>query len=165
MNNYPSMSSNSGDYSLISSRLDHSANMIKNRPKPKFSNLPTNLKDTLPKNWITDVDNYTLIYIVNLPFISRVDKIAPESESNDGLLWLLILRDAKMSKSKLIKFLTSLSKGNHINIPGIELIPIHAFRIEPLCKDGVLTVDGETVDFESIQGHIMPSATYFMVKN
>ena len=39
----------------------------------------------------------------------------------------------------------------HIYLPGVEMIPVRAFRITPLEDRGLMTVDGELVRTETIQ--------------
>lgn len=40
---------------------------------------------------------------------------------------------------------------------GVELFPVTAFRLEPLCSKSYITIDGEVVKHETIQTEIMPS--------
>ena len=47
--------------------------------------------------------------------------------------------------------------GSHINIPGVEMIPVEAFRVEPSGKTGYLTVDGEVIPWGPLQAQVLPS--------
>lgn len=57
----------------------------------------------------------------------------------------------------LYQFLLGLSSGTHLNSPMAEMIPVTAFRLEPLSAGGYLTVDGEVVDYGPLQAEVMPS--------
>ncbi len=41
-------------------------------------------------------------------------------------------------------------------MPGVEVFPVSAFRLEPRTKRGNLTVDGEQLPYDSIQAQVMP---------
>ena len=55
-----------------------------------------------------------------------------------------------------------MKKGKHVGIPGIDIIPVNAVRIEPLENDkdskGMMTVDGELIESGPLQCHIMQNA-------
>jgi diacylglycerol kinase family enzyme len=58
--------------------------------------------------------------------------------------------------------------GKHVNIPGIEIIPVRAIRLEPLDNPtqgaGIMTMDGEMIPTGMVQAHILPSAAKVFVK-
>lgn len=45
--------------------------------------------------------------------------------------------------------------GSHLNLPGVEYIPVEALRIEPLCPKGFMTVDGEVVPWGPLQCEVL----------
>jgi len=52
----------------------------------------------------------------------------------------------------------SFDSGGHVDLPGVEMIPVKAFRIEPEPNDrGHMTLDGEEVEYGPIQAEILPS--------
>ena len=74
-----------------------------------------------------------------------------------------------ISKKNLLQLLIEMEKGTHLNIPGVEIIPIRAFRLDPLGGSstqggGIMTLDGELIPTGLLQGHIMPSAAKLFVK-
>ena len=55
--------------------------------------------------------------------------------------------------------------GNHVKIPGIDIIPVKAFRMVPTDNDsGFLTMDGESIPVGPIQAQIVPSMLNLFVK-
>ena len=60
-------------------------------------------------------------------------------------------------RASLLSALLSLEKGEMAESSGVELFPVTAFRLEPLCKKGHITVDGEVIDYETVQAEILPS--------
>ena len=45
----------------------------------------------------------------------------------------------------------------HIFLPGVEMIPVRAFRITPLEERGTMTVDGELVERGVMQAAVLPA--------
>ena len=79
-------------------------------------------------------------------------------------MYLLIIRK-EATKSNLVKFFNGLEEGNHIHIPGVEIIPVRAARILPSNPDiGTLTIDGECIPVGPIQAQILPSMANLYVK-
>lgn len=62
------------------------------------------------------------------------------------------------------QFLLGLSSGTHVMCAGVDMIPVKAFRIEPMeGTNGHITVDGEEVDYGPLQAEIFPSLATVMV--
>jgi hypothetical protein len=57
-----------------------------------------------------------------------------------------------------------MEKGQHIHIPGVEIIPVTAFRLIPGDQTGFLTVDGENIPVGPIQAQTMPSMVNLFIK-
>lgn len=50
-----------------------------------------------------------------------------------------------------------MQSGKHLKVPYVEMIPVRAFRLEPLCEGSHLVVDGEILeDSPIIQAEIFP---------
>ena len=50
-----------------------------------------------------------------------------------------------------------MSTGAHLKYPNVEMIPVLAFRLEPMCKGSHIVVDGEVLEHSSIiQAEIFP---------
>ncbi|KAG8190083.1 hypothetical protein JTE90_023055 [Oedothorax gibbosus] len=58
---------------------------------------------------------------------------------------------SEVSRAEVIYFLTCIQTGDHVHIPYVEVIPVHAFRSEPASPDNYLTVDGEAIQCCAIQ--------------
>ena len=76
----------------------------------------------------------------------------------------LILIRKGVSKSTLFKMFFESQKGNHVNYPGIEVIPVTAFRMVPSENSGFLTMDGESIPVGPIQAQVLPSSLNLYVK-
>ncbi|XP_037804984.1 sphingosine kinase 1-like [Penaeus monodon] len=117
-----------------------------NRLLPEFS-------ETLPHDWETIEDNFTVVYACYQSHISSDATLAPNATPNDGIIWLLLVR-GNATKANVLKFLLGLD-GSHLNIPGVELIPVDAMRVIPRTAKGTLTVDGEVIPWGPIQANML----------
>ena len=111
--------------------------------------------------WVTEKGTYLGAVVTNVPYLGEDFFIAPHTQINDNQLCLIIFR-GYMTRGNLLKTLIKIEKGEHAGIPGIDIIPVNAVRIEPLENDkdskGVMTVDGELIESGPIQCHIMQNA-------
>ena len=54
--------------------------------------------------------------------------------------------------------------SGHIGKTGVEIIPVRAFRIDPIGRTrGYMTIDAESVEFGPSQGQILPGKGRLMV--
>uniref|UniRef100_A0A182NM59 YegS/DAGK C-terminal domain-containing protein n=1 Tax=Anopheles dirus TaxID=7168 RepID=A0A182NM59_9DIPT len=128
------------------------------------SRLPA-LTAAVPDSWQCIAGEFVMVHAAYQTHLSTDCYFAPESNLNDGIIWLLIIR-AGVSRSQLLSFLLGLSSGTHIPVQAnehIQMVPVTAFRIEPAGTNGHMTVDGEKVECGPIQGEIFPSLAKVMV--
>lgn len=116
----------------------------------------------MPSNWITVEDDFVLIYAVHQSHITSSLQCSPWSRLADGVMFLFTIRrgsfpNKKIQKATIAQFLLKMDKGEHIYLPGVEMIPVRAFRIEPLEEKGWMTVDGESVPRGVMQASVLPS--------
>ena len=84
--------------------------------------------------------------------------VAPGFRSfNDGHICLVLIRKGVSRKSMFSWFLYQ-DKGYHVDMPYVSIVPVTWVRIEPATKHGNMTIDGEVVDFGSVEAEILHSA-------
>jgi len=108
----------------------------------------------VPNDWVTEVGQYLLVYAINLCLLDPVNLLAPQSRVDDGVIWLVIVRSS-IQRKDMIDWLMNMKTGGHVNKPGVEMIPIRAFRIEPFRPPGYLSIDGESFKFGPVQGQLL----------
>ncbi|KAL7301210.1 hypothetical protein TKK_0006177 [Trichogramma kaykai] len=125
------------------------------------SNLPA-LTAPVPSDWTKIEGEFVMVQAAYQSHLSQDCFFAPQAKLADGIIWLLIIK-AGISRTNLLQFLLGLSTGNHLNCPGVEMIPVKAFRIEPAEGTvGLLTVDGEKVDYGPLQAEVFSSLATVM---
>ena len=108
----------------------------------------------VPTNWVSEVGQYLLVYAINLCLLDPVNLLAPKSRVDDGVMWLVIVRSS-IQRKDMIDWMMNMKNGGHVNKPGVEMIPIRAFRIEPIRPSGYLSIDGESFKFGPVQGQLL----------
>merc|ERR1711971_1230194 len=120
------------------------------------------LEDPVPPSWTTIEDDFVLIYVVKQSYIASGIFFSPWSKLNDEVMFLFTIRrgsfpNRKVQKSTIAQFLLKMESGEHIHLPGVEMIPVRAFRITPLEDRGLMTVDGESVPRGVMQASVLPA--------
>jgi len=105
--------------------------------------------------WKKIVDDFTIFWGCNTEWTSWDNRPAPGARFCDGIWHLLLLRGAGASRSALLRTLLGLNTGEHVHVPGVEVVRCRAFRLVPTSGSGHLVIDGETVPFGPLQ--IWPS--------
>lgn len=137
-------------------------------PRQKFQTdipeLNQDLKSESHDGWTFEEDEYIIITLLNVPYIDSEGWIAPGSRIDDGLLHLLLVRK-EVPKGALLKFLNEVEEGKHVHTPGVELIPVEAFRLIPLDREsGYMTTDGESIPVGPVQAQVMKSMVNLYIK-
>ena len=76
--------------------------------------------------------------------------------TDDGVIWLVMVRDS-MPRKEMIQWLMNAGDAGHVGKTGVELVPVRAFRIDPIRPRGYLSIDAESFKFGPVQGQILPS--------
>ncbi|RCN43404.1 diacylglycerol kinase catalytic domain protein, partial [Ancylostoma caninum] len=110
------------------------------------------VEDEVSEDWTKIEEDFVSVYAVTLSHISNDGPFAPKAVMNDDRIYLTyILRKNLPSRVDLIKYLTSIEKQKHLDLPFVEAVEVSAFRLEPLDPGSYLVVDGEVVDAKKIQ--------------
>ncbi|XP_026762431.1 sphingosine kinase 1-like [Galleria mellonella] len=127
------------------------------------SHLPS-LMSQLPSNWVHEQGEFIMVHVSYQSYIGEDFLFAPRSQLCDGVMWMLIIK-AGVSRSQLLSFLVNAGQASHVemNSEYIKMVPVSAFRIVPEGPDGILTVDGELVEYGPIQAEIFPNIVKLLV--
>ncbi|KAJ6653350.1 hypothetical protein lerEdw1_009250 [Lerista edwardsae] len=113
------------------------------------------LDQPVPKTWVTVEDDFVLVLGIYQTHLGADLFTVPYATFNDGLIHLCYVK-AGISRAALIRLFMAMEKGTHFEqvCPHLTHLPVRAFRIEPLTDKGIITVDGERVEYGPIQGQI-----------
>jgi len=128
---------------------------------PVRTDLPP-LSSAVPPDWVTVEDDFVLVIAVSISHIAQDLIVAPSSSLDDGVIYLAMIR-APISRLHVLKLFLAMQDGSADGDPGVEVVRVGAFRLEPLGpRLGTLMVDGEMVDYGPIQAQVLPSMARVM---
>lgn len=80
---------------------------------------------------------------------------APASRLDDGIIHLIYVK-AGISCRSLLHLFLAMEKGGHLRTycPHVVYVKVKALRLEPYSPKGIITVDGELVDYGPVQAQI-----------
>lgn len=102
------------------------------------------------QHWQVIQDEFVLIWAMNISHATKNIKAAPYAHLSDGMMDVIIVRRGIAKLNLLLAFLKA-AQGTHLSLPGIEFYKVQSFRLEPLTAQGILTVDGEQVEYLPIE--------------
>lgn len=145
-------------YQDVHDGVDTAAGQEPNKT-PMYGPAPTipALNDPVPSAWtVMEGDEFIMAHAAYQTHIGSDCHFAKQSQLNDGVIWLCVIKGG-IPRTQLLQFLLGLSSGTHIPETDhrfIKMIPCTAFRIEPEGTQGHIVVDGERVEYGPIQGEV-----------
>uniref|UniRef100_A0A8C3SHL0 sphingosine kinase n=1 Tax=Chelydra serpentina TaxID=8475 RepID=A0A8C3SHL0_CHESE len=110
----------------------------------------------VPKHWtVVPEEEFISIFAIYQSHLGADFTMAPMAKLHDGSIHLFYLK-AGVSRLGLIKLFLAMEKGTHLglNCPHLHYVPVRAFRLEPFVSTGLMTVDGEPLACEPVQGQV-----------
>ena len=100
-------------------------------------------------------DDFLFTIACNTKHTGRGMKMAPKSELNDGLIDLVLVRDA--GRLKLLQMFPKVFDGSHIDDPIVEYHQVRSFSVTP-AENEILNLDGELKGSTPFSVTVIPSA-------
>ncbi|XP_030317821.1 sphingosine kinase 1 isoform X1 [Calypte anna] len=110
----------------------------------------------VPGHWtVVPEEEFVSVYAIYQSHLGTNLLMAPAAGLHDGCIHLFYLR-AGISRLALLKIFLAMARGTHLdlNCPHLRYVPVRAFRLEPRTAAGIMTVDGEALACEPVQGQI-----------
>ena len=109
------------------------------------------------EDWTVIEDKFVMVMALSKPWMAKDICTAPQFEGvDDGVIWLLMIRKG-ICRKRMLQVMMSFWDGSHIQYPEVEMVPVTAFRLEPLAEKGIMMVDGEEIESGPIQAEVLPS--------
>uniref|UniRef100_A0A8C8YH78 sphingosine kinase n=1 Tax=Prolemur simus TaxID=1328070 RepID=A0A8C8YH78_PROSS len=111
----------------------------------------------LPPDWVTVEGDFVLMLAISPSHLGADMVAAPHARFDDGLVHLCWVRSG-ISRATLLRLFLAMEHGSHFSLgcPQLGYAAARAFRLEPLTPRGVLTVDGEQVEYGPLQAQMHP---------
>ncbi|NXW90030.1 SPHK1 kinase, partial [Alopecoenas beccarii] len=108
----------------------------------------------VPAHWtVVPEEEFVTVYAIYQSHLGTNLLMAPAARLNDGCIHLFYLK-AGVSRLALLKIFLAMARGTHLdlNCPHLRYVRVRAFRLEPRAAAGIMTVDGEALACEPVQG-------------
>ncbi|XP_054833828.1 sphingosine kinase 1 [Eublepharis macularius] len=160
----PSSMSSQGEHSRLSAQNAKQVSLCNGKPVPSHPQQGCALEDPLlvpfdqplPKDWmVVPEEEFVSIVCIYQSHLGTDLLLAPQAKLYNDAIHLFYMT-AGVSRMGMIKFFMALEKGAHLtlNCPYLHYVPVKAFRLEPFTLKGDMTVDGEVLACEPVQGQI-----------
>ncbi|KAL3996257.1 ubiquitin carboxyl-terminal hydrolase BAP1 [Sarotherodon galilaeus] len=124
-------------------------------PGPHDSLLPP-LDQPLPDDWVVvPEEDFVLMLAMYQSHLAEDLLAAPEATLDDGVIHLFYVR-AGISPTALLRLFLAMEKGAHLttNCQHLVYTKVRALRLEPYSPKGIITVDGEVVEYGPVQAEV-----------
>ncbi|XP_077462485.1 sphingosine kinase 1-like [Stigmatopora argus] len=128
---------------------------IKSRTEPSDSLLPP-LDEPLPGGWVpVPEEDFVLVLAIYQSHLAMDLLAAPGAALDDGVIHLFYVK-AGISRAALLRLFLAMEKGAHLacNCPHMVHTKVRALRLEPSSPKGIITVDGEVVEYGPVQAEV-----------
>ncbi|OXB81144.1 UNVERIFIED_CONTAM: hypothetical protein H355_005074, partial [Colinus virginianus] len=114
------------------------------------------LGQPVPPHWVVvPEEEFVCVYAIYQSHLGTNLLMAPGARPHDGCMHLFYV-GAGISRVALLKIFVAMGRGTHLDLhcPHLHCVPVRAFRLEPRGSAGIMTVDGEALRCEAVQGQI-----------
>lgn len=129
-----------------------------NRGRPPPDSLLPGLDQPLPDGWtLVKEEDFVLVLAIYQSHLAEDLWAAPGATADDGVIHLFYVT-AGISRPALLRLFLAMEKGAHLacGCPHLVYEKVRALRLEPVSPQGVITVDGEVVEYGPVEAQIHP---------
>ncbi|XP_023121200.1 sphingosine kinase 1-like [Amphiprion ocellaris] len=124
---------------------------------PVDSLLP-GLDQPVPESWtVVKEEDFVLVLAIYQSHLAEDLWTVPGAMADDGVIHLFYVT-AGISRPALLRLFLAMEKGAHLacGCPHLVYEKVRALRLEPITPQGMITVDGEMVEYGPVQAQIHP---------
>ncbi|XP_034046948.1 sphingosine kinase 1 [Thalassophryne amazonica] len=128
------------------------------KTREPLDSLLDSLDQPVPDSWtVVKEEDFVLVLAVYQSHLAEDLWTVPGALADDGLIHLFYVT-AGISRPALLRLFLAMEKGAHLacGCPHLVYEKVKALRLEPVSPQGVITVDGEMVDYGPVQAQIHP---------
>lgn len=114
------------------------------------------LDQPVPRDWVVvQEEDFVLMLAMYQSHLAEDLLAAPDSTVDDGLIHLFYVK-AGISRAALLRLFLAMEKGAHMatNCQHLVHMKVRALRLEPFSPKGIITLDGEVVEYGPVQAEI-----------
>nr|XP_061779075.1 sphingosine kinase 1-like [Nerophis lumbriciformis] len=114
------------------------------------------LDEPPPAHWVVvPQEDFVLVLAMYQSHLAEDLLAAPDASLGDGVIHLFYVK-AGISRAALLKLFLAMEKGAHVASSCAHLVhaKVRALRLEPSSPQGIITVDGEVVEYGAVQAEV-----------
>ena len=115
--------------------------------------LPPTTRDPLPGGWKSVEGVFLSVTVLMAPVMGEGFIGHPDITLGSGEFTILYFHN-NLSRIEMLSLLKEGDTGNWINHPKIHIIKAKAYRIEPVSPPGLMTLDGEVIEYGTSQAQV-----------
>ncbi|XP_066271124.1 sphingosine kinase 2-like [Branchiostoma lanceolatum] len=121
---------------------------------PSSTLLPP-LDQPVPDDWVTIDTDFVTMIIQSISHISEGYFSSPCSSFGDGVLFLSFLKRG-VTRRQMLKIMGKMADGTEVFEYGSDggYVCCKAFRVEPVSPPGLMTLDGEKIEYGPVQAQV-----------
>ncbi|XP_061130148.1 LOW QUALITY PROTEIN: sphingosine kinase 1-like [Syngnathus typhle] len=139
----------------LKARFEHSQSSSSTQTGLWDSVLPR-LDEPLPGSWmVVPEEDFVLVLAMYQSHLAEDLLAAPDATLDDGVIHLFYVK-AGISRAALLRLFLAMEKGAHVASSCAHLVhtKVRALRMEPYSPKGIITVDGEVVEYGPVQAEV-----------
>lgn len=128
------------------------------RPGALLDSLLPGLDQPVPDGWtLVKEEDFVLVLAIYQSHLAEDLWTAPGAAADDGVIHLFYVT-AGISRPALLRLFLAMEKGAHLacGCPHLVYEKVRALRLEPVSPQGMITVDGEMVEYGPVEAQIHP---------
>ncbi|KAG7504504.1 sphingosine kinase 1-like [Solea senegalensis] len=128
------------------------------KTKTLVDSLLPGLDQPVPESWtVVKEEDFVLVLAIYQSHLAEDLWTAPGAMADDGFIHLFYVT-AGISRPALLRLFLAMEKGSHLacGCPHLVYKKVKALRLEPISPQGVISVDGEMVEYGPVQAQIHP---------
>ncbi|XP_037546529.1 sphingosine kinase 1 [Nematolebias whitei] len=114
------------------------------------------LDQPVPGDWVVvPEEDFILVLAMYQSHLAEDLLAAPDARLDDGTIHLMYVK-AGISRTALLRLFLAMEKGTHLDTNCQHLVhsKVRALRLEPTSPEGIITVDGEVVEYGPVQAEV-----------
>lgn len=128
------------------------------KSKVLLDSLLLNLDQPLPESWtVVKEEDFVLVLAIYQSHLAEDLWTVPGAMADDGVIHLFYVT-AGISRPALLRLFLAMERGAHLAVgcPYLMYEKVKALRLEPITPQGIISVDGEVVEYGPVQAQIHP---------
>ena len=114
------------------------------------------LSEPVPSDWKVLEGEFVGIVITYMSHLSQDVISWPNREFDEGCLSIQFT-DGASTRKNLLALMEAFNDGSHIEKELVQVRYCRALRLEPYSDTGILTIDGEKIEYGTVQAEVIPN--------